>query len=243
MTKRLIVNADDFGLTPGVNRGVIDAFRFGIVRSTSLMVNMPGFEDAIALARQFPELKVGLHLNLTYGKPVLDPCRVPSLVDEWGRYAKDKARIRDRAKLQEIGAEFEAQARRFLSAGLVMNHIDTHHDLHRLDNVLVWVAALASRLEVPVRCLDADSLAARGIPSRGRFVNYFGGSEAARRLHLIIESLSEGTAEIPCHPGYVDGDLSAVSTLVDERRWELAALMDASVRQKVEECRVLLTGS
>ena len=80
--KQLIVNADDFGLTTGVNRGVVRAFQDGIVTSASLLVTGSAFEDAVALAQQNPKLDVGLHLALVEERAVLRPDVLPTLVDE-----------------------------------------------------------------------------------------------------------------------------------------------------------------
>lgn len=73
MNQQVIINADDFGLSPAVNRGIIEAYRMGGITSTSMMVNMPGFDEAVYLAKLLPGLGVGLHFNLTYGYPVSDP--------------------------------------------------------------------------------------------------------------------------------------------------------------------------
>lgn len=78
--KQLIINADDFGLSPGVNQGIVEAYQAGGISNTTLMVNMPGFTDAVRLASLHPEMGVGLHFNLTYGRPVSDVRLVPSLV-------------------------------------------------------------------------------------------------------------------------------------------------------------------
>lgn len=77
MNRQVIINADDFGLSPAVNRGIIEAYRAGGITSTSMMVNMPGLADAVHAARSLPGLGVGLHFNLTYGRPLSDPA--PSL--------------------------------------------------------------------------------------------------------------------------------------------------------------------
>ncbi len=83
---RAIVNADDFGLSPGINRGIVRAFRDGVLSSTTMMANMPAFEDAVALAKAHPGLGVGVHLTLVWGAPVAGAERVPSLVDRNGRF-------------------------------------------------------------------------------------------------------------------------------------------------------------
>src|SRR5256712_3264171 len=84
--KQLIVNADDFGLTEQVSRGILDAHREGIVTSTTLMANGGAFDAAVTLARRSPPLSVGVHLHLTQGAPLSPPSKIPTLVDGRGRF-------------------------------------------------------------------------------------------------------------------------------------------------------------
>ncbi len=129
--KVLIVNADDFGLTAGVSRGILEAHTNGIVTSTTLLVNR-----AIPPA-QVEELKdsalgVGVHLNLTLGTPVADPKRVPSLVDAEGRFVRDAREAAARAKADEARIELGTQIdvfRRIM--GRFPTHLDTHHHVGR----------------------------------------------------------------------------------------------------------------
>lgn len=93
MNRGLIVNADDFGVTAGVSRGILDAVRHGIVRSTTAMVNLPGEADLDADAASLRGLGIGLHLNLTWGRPVAPADRVASLVDGDGRFTRDRKSV------------------------------------------------------------------------------------------------------------------------------------------------------
>ncbi|HEY3315244.1 MAG TPA: ChbG/HpnK family deacetylase [Bacillota bacterium] len=128
---RLIVNADDFGLTPAVVRGIIAAHVDGIVSSTTMMVNMPAAPEAAAIARDHPGLHLGLHLVLTAGRPVLPAKEVPSLVDGEGRFRKGFAPLRQLAKPREVAREWQAQLDRFVDlVGRLPTHLDSHHDVH-----------------------------------------------------------------------------------------------------------------
>src|SRR5688572_31067184 len=91
--KRLIVNADDLGRSPGIDRGIVRAHERGIVTSTTLMANAPGAERAAALARECPSLDVGVHLVLTYARPLTDPRRIPSLVEPDGSFPRSPSAI------------------------------------------------------------------------------------------------------------------------------------------------------
>jgi chitin disaccharide deacetylase len=153
----LVVNADAFGLSPGVSRGVARAFDDGIVTSASLLANMPGFEAAVAVARARPGLGVGLHLNLTDGSPVLPLDRVPSLVGDDGRLVGYRAftlrLLSGRIRREEIVAEITAQLERLASAGITPTHLDGHRHIHLLPVLFDLVADAAVRAGIPhVRC-------------------------------------------------------------------------------------------
>jgi chitin disaccharide deacetylase len=132
--KRLIVNADDLGLSRGITDGILEAHRKGIVTSTSLMVNQPATEYAVAGLRESPSLDVGIHLNLCQGMPVLPRSSVRSLVAENGNFLPplemSRRLFRWQVSPKEIEAEFCAQIDRMLSYGLVPSHADSHHRFH-----------------------------------------------------------------------------------------------------------------
>src|SRR5262245_7775608 len=150
--KQLIVNADDLGLTAAVNRGVVRAFQSGIVTSTSLLVTGSAFEDAVALARQNPELDVGLHLALVEERSVLGPDVLPTLVDETGRFPRTSAEFIRRAILGginwlEVEREIAAQIALFQETGLRFSHLDSHQHLHMFPPVFQIVRRLARWVE------------------------------------------------------------------------------------------------
>jgi chitin disaccharide deacetylase len=139
--KRLIVNADDFGLTPGVNRAIIEAHTRGIVTSATLMANMPAFAEAVQLAKSHPTLGVGLHFNITQGAPVAPTTQVRSLLGGNGEFLGTSTKLARRALLgqlreEEIGIELRAQLERLRSAGLAVTHVDSHKHAHALPGVL-----------------------------------------------------------------------------------------------------------
>jgi hopanoid biosynthesis associated protein HpnK len=141
--RRLIVNADDFGFTAGVNRAIIEAHTHGIVTSSTLMANGPAFEDAARLAQTVPQLSVGCHVVLIDGEPVLDAKQLPTIAP-----AHSGARFRDGLKSfaacalsgrldpAEIEAESTAQIRRLQAAGIDVSHVDTHKHTHIFPAVL-----------------------------------------------------------------------------------------------------------
>jgi hopanoid biosynthesis associated protein HpnK len=150
--KQLIVNADDLGLTPGVNRGILRAFRDGIVTSASLLVTGNAFEEAVALARQNPDLDVGLHLTLVEERAVLGRQMLPTLVDEAGRLPRTSAEFFKRAFLgrirwDEVEREIAAQIARFQQTGLRLSHLDSHQHLHIFPPVLQIVRRLTRGMD------------------------------------------------------------------------------------------------
>jgi hopanoid biosynthesis associated protein HpnK len=142
--RRLIVNADDFGFTAGVNRGIVEAHTHGIVTSSTLMANGRAFEDAVCLAKSVPLLSVGCHVVLIDGEPVLDAKRLPSITapHAGGPRFRDGLRsfaaraLAGRLDPDEIQAEANAQIRKLQSAGISVSHVDTHKHAHLFPAVL-----------------------------------------------------------------------------------------------------------
>lgn len=140
--RRLIVNADDFGFTLGVNRAIVDAHTRGIVTSSTLMATGPAFEDAARLVKTLPRLSVGCHVVLIDGKPVLDAKLLPSLTAVGAAGFRDGLKsfgLRALAGLLDAGeieAEASAQIRKLQSAGVDVSHLDTHKHTHLFPAVL-----------------------------------------------------------------------------------------------------------
>jgi predicted glycoside hydrolase/deacetylase ChbG (UPF0249 family) len=146
--RRLIINADDLGFTEGVTRGILEAHAAGAVTSASMMVNTPGFDDAVRRVAGYPALSVGLHLNLTAGRPVSDPATVPSLVDPTDGRFLTLARLAGRAlsgriRQGEVFRECAAQIGRLREAGIRISHLDSHRHVHALPGILQPVVAVA----------------------------------------------------------------------------------------------------
>ena len=148
---RLVVNADDFGLSPVISRGILAAHRNGIVTSTSLLGNTPGLDEARAMLASAPALGVGVHLTLVGGEPVSDPAAIPSLLAPDGRslHANGTELIGAWARRRIVGAEVEreldAQVARVRDAGIAVDHLDTHHHLGFRPVVGQAVEAVARR--------------------------------------------------------------------------------------------------
>ena len=194
--KWLIVNGDDFGMTSGINRGIVQAHRDGILTSASLMVDRPASEEAATLGRENPALSLGLHLELD----AIDP--------------------------ERVHAEFDRQCTRFLElVGAVPTHVDSHHDLHRDPHVLPHVLAWARWAGVPVRGYSGVHRLHQFYGQWGgeSHPEQIGVDMLAR---LLDSEVRVGVTELTCHPGYVDAGLSSgysaereveLRTLCDDR--------------------------
>jgi hopanoid biosynthesis associated protein HpnK len=150
MDQLLIINADDFGLSPGINRGVIEAYRHGMVTSVSLMATGDAFDDAVALSLAHPELSIGVHLTLVEGAPVRPPGDIPSLVQRDGRFpgslgAFVKRWLSGRIRPEDMARELDAQVEKVLDRGIAVDKLDSHMHLHMLPGVLPSVLATARR--------------------------------------------------------------------------------------------------
>jgi predicted glycoside hydrolase/deacetylase ChbG (UPF0249 family) len=145
----LIVNADDFGISEAVNRGIVEAHDRGIVTSTSIMATGPKFEHAVELARLRPSLAVGVHLVLTEHRPLIGAASAASLVRPDGAFEPHlkqllTKRMRGRVSLAEVRRELDEQIRRVRAAGIAINHLDGHQHVHVLPGVAQVVAELAA---------------------------------------------------------------------------------------------------
>jgi len=153
MSKQLIVNADDYGRTEGVTRGIIQAHHEGIVTSTTVMMNMPKVGDALGLADDYPDLGMGVHLVFTAWRPLLPPVEVPSLVDEDGYFHSQEATSSrpEQIDTDELKAELRAQIERFRASGREPDHLDCHHFVHLYPSFFAVYVELAEEYGLPVR--------------------------------------------------------------------------------------------
>jgi predicted glycoside hydrolase/deacetylase ChbG (UPF0249 family) len=165
-----MINADDFGLTSGVNRAVVEAHSGGVVTSTTLMANAPAFAEAAQFAVQTPQLAVGCHVVLLDGSPLLPASEIKSLAaahTEGGQLAASLGSFAARALTgrldpAEIEAEACAQIRRLQSAGLTVTHVDTHKHAHVFP--VVWRALLRSAQACGIRALRNPFVPSRPLP-------------------------------------------------------------------------------
>jgi len=265
---RLVVNADDLGLSEGVTRGILEAHRFGIVTASTLMANMPGAEAAVRLATS-AGLDIGLHLNLTAGHPLSPAGRVTSLLGSKGEFARLGVLLLrltlGRVRREEVEAELVAQIGRARELGATLSHLDSHHHVHAHPAISRRVAAIAAREGIPFvrRPIDRSwppSFVARtpidlaramllGVgciagPRPERALAFRGvvlgtGFEGTR-LRQVLSRLPPGVTELMVHPGHEDAELARHTSYVQGREAELRALTDPGTRELLQQCRVEL---
>lgn len=172
--KSLIVNADDYGLTEGVNRAILDGHQNGIITSTTLMANGMAFDSAVAAALGAPELGIGVHLNLTQGHPVSSAFHIPSIVTPDGSFYPNPGALawqvlRGKAKPKEIETELRSQIEKIASAGIQITHLDGHKHIHLLSPIFRLVLKLAREYGIQcVRCPVESAASALGPLRSGR---------------------------------------------------------------------------
>ncbi|MBI3104281.1 MAG: ChbG/HpnK family deacetylase [Candidatus Rokubacteria bacterium] len=233
----LIGNADDFGLTAGVSRGILHASRHGIVTSTTLLANRP-LDPALLEGLQDSGLGVGLHVNLTLGAPVSPAARVPSLVDGEGCFIRDARAVAERLKVDEARIELGAQIDAFRGImGRFPTHLDSHHHVGRHEPLLELMLFFARAINVPMRAQDAPGRQAAlkaGVRTPDHFMGESGPEPYWSRERVLeqLRVLPEGVSEFMTHPGYYDEDL-AYSRYGKQRETEIEGLTDPAARELI----------
>jgi len=261
----LIVNADDFGLTDGINRAVVDLPNAGALPSATLMAASPSFKKAAVMASQQSTLGVGCHVVLVDGFPMADPAAIPTLLSSGKGQPTFRATlgefVRDlylgRIALAHMELESTAQIRHLQQAGVLVTHVDTHKHTHMFPAVLgaVTRAAIACGIQA-VRNPFEPAWSVAATPEAGavrslqvrllrRFQKDFQkivgmhslfttdgcagvlatGTLNEATLRALLHRLPQGTWELVCHPAYMDEELRATRTrLQQSRQIELEAL-------------------
>jgi chitin disaccharide deacetylase len=225
MTRLLIVNADDFGLTAGVSAGILAAHRHGIVTSTTAIVNREIPPDQVGAALD-SGIGIGLHVNLTLGPPLT---RALSLVDGSGRFVRDVHQAAGRADPGDVDREIAAQVERFEKLFRRRpTHLDSHHHVGMYSPVREIVLRWAAHLGVPVRSqgpLARHMARAAGLATPDHFFGDSGPGPywTPERTLAHLRRLPAGVSEFMTHPGFCDDEL-AYSRYGRQREAELVGL-------------------
>ncbi len=213
--KYLIINGDDFGGSRGINRGIIEAHRCGILTSASLLVDSAGSKEAAALSRGMPALSVGLHVDL--GAEF--------------RNSETPFRLWLPKRLREQFERFESLT------GRAPTHVDSHHNVHRNSRALPYFLEMAKEYGIWLR----ECSPVRHFP---KFYGQWGGAthweqiSAENLARMLATEIGPGVTELSCHPGYVDQEFSTSYTL--ERAAEVRALTSPLLRSVLLEQEIAL---
>ncbi len=269
--RKLIINADDYGLTRGVSQGIRFAFSNGLISSTTAMLTIPGVGRGLEIAvRDTPTLPIGIHLTLTVGEPLTAPEKVPTLVDNEGRFlARDSFLARlDSISPEEAGREFRAQIEALIAMDIQPDHLDSHHFISYLSpSLLEQMLRLAEEFHLAIRPPagsdaamsdlfpglpdsavsflkgDAQSAIRRAsIPTADRlYLTFYDRTATKKNLQWILSDIPEGTSEIMCHPGMADDDLRHISDYAEERGYELDVLNESGLPEMLHAQGIQLT--
>jgi predicted glycoside hydrolase/deacetylase ChbG (UPF0249 family) len=246
--KRLIVNADDFGRSPGVTAGVLEAHAKGIVTSATVMVLEKAAARGIReAAERAPRLSLGLHFVLTGGGRPAGAARELQTLAPGGLLRRRPEELPTRIPPEEIRIELEAQIDIFqVLARKSPTHLDSHHHVALHPSVAPVFAAVARARSLPVRAPTEEcrrTLRAAGVRTPDRFIkDFYAENVSFGTLERILEELPDGTSELMCHPGHVDEELKSGSTYADEREWEIELLCDPKIRELTRKRKIELIG-
>jgi len=253
--KRLMINADDYGRTPEISRGIREAHLRGVVTSTTCMMNIPTTVADITVAlKETPVLGMGVHLVLTMGDPISPPEAVSSITDEEGNFFKYRPLLEQLSniKIEEVKREWRAQIEAFLrAAGRKPTHLDSHHHSSYFSPALFrTMLELANEYDCAVRFPFAgdalkefeetskhvpDLLKGCNPPRPDHFiVDFYDERATLGKLLNMINTLPDGTTEIMCHPGYTDAGFANESVYNNQRDRELEILTHPSVKEAIQ---------
>ena len=227
---KLIINADDFGYTRGNTEGILEAYRKGIVRSTTALCNMPWLEYGRDLAKDCPGLGIGVHLTLTLGKSLTG---VKTFTDHQGNFLSKKDIGSAVLDMEEIYDEWKAQIERYIQVfGRKPTHLDSHHSVHDLN---------PKHREVAMRLGEEYGLYVRRYGPYEFVPQFYGPSATEEHLIEVLEEYKGKDIEIMTHPGFCDLELYRASSYNTQRVQELSVLCSQKVLEYVEKNHIELT--
>ncbi len=255
INRRVIINADDFGITAGVNKAIFELVDAGRLTSTSVMTNMAGYADILQLKGR---IGIGLHFNLTVGHPVTESLKISTLVNESGEFFELPTLLKNvkmgKVSRKDVETEFKAQIKRLLDLGIQPDHLNSHESVLKYPFFIRAVQRTTSHYGIEAvrsfspREFDYTRLLSPGKIVRSLYLSFqkmtlrYNGYHVADRhdsllemgldyrmacekLHDVFMDISEGVLEFVVHPGYCNGDHQPLGGYVSERETELKALL------------------
>jgi len=223
---KVLFNADDFGLTKGVTDGIIEAYKYGVVRSTTILMNGPAKDYAITRAKEHPHLHIGVHLVLTMGQPILK--QMNHLINTNGEFRfTNRTRTIPLPARKQIRQEWMAQIELFLQSGLTLHHIDSHHHIHGLEDVKEIVVELAQLYNVPVRYTESLKEYKHILLTESAWLDFYHDG-INEQIFEQLRTIDTPSIEVMTHPAKVDQQLRQFSSYVEYREKELDILKKLS---------------
>ena len=249
MKKILIVNADDCNLTRGVTEAILDCHDQGILSSATFLINLQVEAWTVRALRKRKTLGVGLHLNVTLGKPVSKFMSVRSLAGKDGFFRKVGEQLNRLPSPEEIAAEYQNQIDLFKRCfAKAPTHLDTHHQVHDRPFFFRVLREIAKHNRLPIRrsslMLRREfSPTPRGIRTTDFFFGNFSPQGCWREtaLRTVLACLPEGVSEIMCHPGRSDSDLAKISSFTHGREEEYRLFRSAEIKDWLKYFSVRLS--
>ncbi len=246
---KLIINGDDFGITHACNMAIMDCFRNGLMKSTSMMTNMPYAQEAARLWKENPQLSVGIHFSLSAGKPITEG---KTLIKKDGTF--DKAILRDPLKADsgEIEQELQAQFKRFVElTGKYPDHINSHHGIEVIPDGARMLQGFSRKYHLPIRSFLNEGALEKNhyqvdfeIPTLKMMVRDSGrtrfGPEDVIKCFTRQELESDRIFELAGHPGYVDYELIQLSSLTEGRCYDAYTFCSEQLLDWVREHNIQL---
>lgn len=240
---KLIINADDFGFSKAVNYAIVDAHKDGILTSTTLMVNTPAFKHAVELAKINQDLGIGIHLVLTFSKPLIE--NVKSLVDDNGNFYKAFVYSQENIQVDEseLYNEWDAQINKAIDAGIKPTHLDAHqHSNTFSDTHLKVFLDLANKYDLPVRNnFNYSKELYPKVVTTEYFETAFDSignltlEDQGKYFDKVLEKIRNNeTTEIMCHPGYLDNYVLDHTTYTFVRLYQVDLLTDSPLVDRIK---------
>lgn len=201
--KKLIINADDFGFSEAINRGIIDGYKNGIITSCSIMASAEYFDDAFEKLKEAPNLSVGVHLTLTNTKPTLPKGQVPFLVNRNSTFYHSPSTIIQRfilfpVSLQQAKAELRNQIQKVIQKGIKPSHLDTHKHLHLFMPLFKIIIQLALEFNIRIIRIPYDSIKIKNKFKKNKIKRFINRSLFVRQKRMK-KYLIENSLKFPNH--------------------------------------------
>ena len=238
MTK-LIINADDFGYCEAVNYGIISAHKNGIVSSTTMMANMPGFEHGVALLKDNKTLSCGVHLTISCDKPLLS--NLNTIVDDSGNFYRGITNeILKSMDLDEIYNEFCAQIERVIDCGIKICHLDSHHHVHTITELRPVIENILDKYDLPIRGGFEYNMEYKKVVKL--IDSFYKENVSEDYLIKILKDIKEyDVVDMMCHPAFLDDFILNSTSYAIDRTKEYKILTSNKVKKALEENNIIIS--